>query len=205
MLLVKELALLNGKKVDIELSAGEGYVLEGPNGSGKSVLLRTLAGLYPSTSARFEFNGKRFEDYSPEDYRSRVLYIGSTTHFPGEMTTEEFLLAPMKLAIYRGFSQSPDLKKYLEKWGIEGKKLLILSSGQKQLLVILRAISLKAEFLLLDEPTSHMDREKTAETEKMLSDWRSEGRSYLMISHSEEQAKRLGKRMEFSSLLRSDL
>lgn len=201
MLLVKELTLVNDKKVSLELSEGEGYVLVGPNGSGKSVLLRTLAGLYPSTSARFEFKGKRFEDFSPEEYRSRVLYVGSTTHLSGEMTTEEFLFAPMKLSIYKDFRLDERAKHRLNQWGMQGKKVSLLSSGQKQLLVILRSMSLKAELLLLDEPTSHMDPEKTFETEGMLSEWRTQGRSYLMISHSEDQAQRLGKRIEFSSLI----
>lgn len=203
MLLVKELALLNGKKVDLELNDGEGYVLEGPNGSGKSVLLRTLAGLYPSTWNQFEFRNKKQEEYSPEDFRTRVLYVGSTTHFPGDMTTEEFLAAPLKLSVYRGHQPDSGLKDHLRKWGIEGKKLSFLSSGQKQLLVILRAMSLRAELLLLDEPTSHMDREKTFETEKMLSEWKSQGRTYLIISHSDDQAGRLGKRIQFSTLVKS--
>lgn len=201
MLLVKELALLNDKKINLELSAGEGYVLLGPNGSGKSVLLRTLAGLYPSSSRRFEFKGKKLEAFSPEEYRSKVLYVGSTTHFAGEMTTEEYLSAPLKLAIYKDHKLQEGTLDYLKKWGIHGKKISILSTGQKQLLVILRAISLKAELLLLDESTSHMDRDKTGETEKMLSEWRTEGRSYLMISHSDEQAKRLGKQIQFTDLL----
>lgn len=201
MLLVKGLALLNGKKVDIELNEGEGYVLEGPNGSGKSVLLRTLAGLYPSTWSQFEFKNKKHVEYSPEEYRSRVLYVGSTTHFPGDMTTEDFLEAPFKLSIYRGLIMDPGIKDHLRKWGLQGMKLSFLSSGQKQLLVILRAMSLKAELLLLDEPTSHMDREKTLETEKMLSEWKSQGRSYLIISHSDDQAQRLGKRIQFSTLI----
>jgi putative ABC transport system ATP-binding protein len=203
MLLVKGLQLLNGKNVDLELREGEGYVLEGPNGSGKSVLLRTLAGLYPATSSQFEYRGKKADEYSAEDYRTRVLYVGSTTHFSGEMTAEEFLEAPFKLSVYRGHRPETDFKNYLMKWGVQGKKLAVLSSGQKQLLVILRAMSLKAELLLLDEPTSHMDREKTLETEKMLSLWKSQGRSYLIISHSDDQAQRLGKRIQFSSLVKN--
>lgn len=202
MLLVKNLSLLNGKKIDLELEENESYVLEGPNGSGKSVLLRTLSGLYPSTWDSFSFKGKRAEDFSPEEFRSKVLYVGSTTYFPGDMTVEEFLSAPFKLGVYKGRVAPPETTEKIKSWKLQGKKLSILSSGQKQLLVILRALSLDAELLLLDEPTSHMDREKTLETEKLLLEWKKTGRTFLVISHSEEEARRLGKRIQFEDLVR---
>lgn len=200
MLLVKELELLNGKKVSLELNKGQGYVLQGPNGSGKSVLMRTLAGLYPAKYSAFSFQGKNIEEYPAEEMRSRILYSSSSTSLPGEMTSEEFLAAPFKLGVYKGHQSPIEFKDYLRKWHLKGMPLAQLSSGQKQLLVLMRALSLKAELLLLDEPTSHMDSERTQEIEDLLKLWLNPDRSYLVVSHSNEQAIRLGTKINFSEI-----
>lgn len=199
MLLVKDLELLNGKRLSLEILKGKGYVLEGPNGVGKSVLLRTLAALYPSKSGEVLFHGAPVIDV--EKFRSDVLYCGSTTHLPGEMTAEEFLASPLALTVYRGFRSVFRTGDYLTRWELAGKRLSVLSSGQKQLLVFLRAMVLRPQLLLLDEPTSHLDREKTLEVEELLRAWKTGDRSYLMISHSEEQVLRLGQKISFTSLL----
>lgn len=201
MLSVKDLSLLTGKKVNLELKKGHAYVLQGPNGSGKSVLLRTLAGLYPATAQEFTFNGADVRSLRMDDYRSRVLYTGTMTHLPGDLTSEKFLESPLLLKVYSGFRTEFPFHEYLVKWDLAGKKLSVLSSGQKQLLVFLRAMMLRPELLLLDEPTSHLDRDRTAEVEKILREWKTPERSYLVVSHSDEQSARLGEMISFSSLI----
>ncbi|MFL5785663.1 MAG: ATP-binding cassette domain-containing protein [Bacteriovoracaceae bacterium] len=201
MLVVKDLALLTGKKVNLTLEKGQRYVLQGPNGSGKTVLLRTLAGLYPTTYTEFVFEGKKLDDWIMEDYRSQVLYTGTTTHLPGEMSSEEFLAAPFKLTVYQDMNPSLAVEEYLSRWKLAGKKLSHLSSGQKQLLIILRSLSLHPRLLLLDEPTSHMDPDRTKEVEELLLKWQTPEKSYLMISHSEKQAASMGKMIRFNELI----
>lgn len=203
MLLVKDLSLLNGKKVSLEILPGHSYVLQGANGSGKTLLLRTLAGLYPSTYSTFLFKRKNFEEYRMDDFRSKVLYVSSATHMPGDLTAEEFLSAPLKLEIYRDHVPGFSPESYLSRWELKGKRLAHLSSGQKQLLTLLRTLTLKAELLLLDEPTSHLDKEKTLEVEELIKSWQAADpeRTYLVVSHAELQAKRLGKILEFSDFV----
>ncbi len=202
MLLVKDLALLNGRKVSMKLDDGGAYVLRGSNGSGKTLLLRSLAGLYVGTSAEFVFNNKRMEEFSPEEFRSRVMYVSPSTSMSPDMTVDNFLAAPLKLAAYKDFTSDFPTKDYLTEWGIAGKTLGHLSSGQKQLLGLLRALTLKADILLLDEPTSHMDQEKTLKAESLLRDWKAKdpARIILLVSHSEEQASRMGTVIRFEDI-----
>jgi ABC-type multidrug transport system ATPase subunit len=201
VLVVKDLALLTGRKVNLTLEKGQRYVLQGPNGSGKTVLLRTLAGLYPTTYAEFVFEEKKLDDWIMEDYRSQVLYTGTTTHLPGEMSTEEFLAAPFKLMIYQDMAPAISTEEYLARWKLSGKILSHLSSGQKQLLILLRALSLHPKLLLLDEPTSHMDPERTKEVEELLLKWQTPEKSYLLISHSEKQSETMGKTILFNEII----
>jgi ABC-type multidrug transport system ATPase subunit len=201
VLLVKELKLLTGKSVSLELTKGQGYVLQGSNGIGKTVLLRTVAGIYSAEYSVFTFHGKDVASYRAEEFRSRILYVGSTTHMIAEMTSEEFINAPLRLEIYRGHKSDILVNDYLKKWHLAGKKMAHLSSGQKQLLILLRALTLKGELLLLDEPTSHMDPERTAEAESLIQSWITPERSYLLVSHSVAQAERLGTKIGFKDLL----
>lgn len=203
MLLVKDLLLLNGKRISLTLEDGGEYVLRGSNGSGKTLLLRTLAGLYSGAATEFSWRGKPFSGYSPEEYRSGVMYVSPTTAMSPEMTADEFLVAPLKLAVYRNHPLDITLQNLLNEWGILGKTLGHLSSGQKQLLGLIRALSLKAEILLLDEPTSHMDQEKTQFAEKLLKEWQAKSpeRIVLVVTHSEEQAQRFRTKISFSDLI----
>ncbi len=203
MLLVKDLALLNGKRVSLKLEEGGEYVLRGSNGSGKTLLLRSLAGLYSSESIEFSWKGKAFSELSPEDYRTRVLYVSPSTAMSPEITAEEFFLSPWKLSAYKDHPIDLSFENSLKEWGIAGKTLGHLSSGQKQLLGLIRALSLKAEILLLDEPTSHMDQEKTLIAEKLLKEWKakSPGRIILIVTHSGEQAQRFQTTLNFQDLI----
>lgn len=200
MLLVKKLELLTGKTISLEMKKGEGYVLQGSNGSGKTVLLRTLAGIYSAPYSSFTFHAKNITEYSAEDFRSRVLYVGSTPHLLSDMTAEEFIEAPLRLGIYKDHKTALPMKEYLKRWHLAGKQMSHLSSGQKQLLMLLRALSLKAEILLLDEPTSHMDPDRTAEAEDLIRKWKTSEKCYLVVSHSSAQAERLGKKIDFKAI-----
>jgi putative ABC transport system ATP-binding protein len=201
MLLVKDLELVNGKKINLKLERGAGHILQGPNGSGKSVLFRTLAGLYPGKYSAFTFSGKNLQEWNPVEFRSRLLYVGSMTHFPGDMRSEEFLEVPFRLAVYKEHKRLFEFSDYLKKWNLKGMPLAQLSSGQKQLLMVLRALNLKSELLLLDEPTSHMDSERTREVEELLKAWLNPDRSYFMISHSDQQVQAMGKVIRFNDLI----
>ncbi len=202
MLLVKDLMLLNGRKISLTLEAGGEYVLRGKNGSGKTLLLRTLAGLYSGESSEFSLSGKELVDYSPEEFRSKILYVSPATAMSPEMTAEKFLQAPHRLSVYQGWKSEFSSANYLKEWGMSGMTLGHLSSGQKQLLSLLRALSLRADILLLDEPTSHMDQEKTLIAEKLLKEWKAQDpkRIILMVTHSDEQAQRFGKRINFEEI-----
>jgi ABC-type sulfate/molybdate transport systems ATPase subunit len=79
------------------------------------------------------------------------------------------------------------------KWNIQTQDIGQLSSGQKQMISFLRALTLKAKILLLDEPMSNLDSEMVLELEHLLIKWKNETNgSFIMISHNEQQIHRLG-------------
>lgn len=193
MLLVEELSLPHGKKVSVSFEAGVSYGLTGPNGSGKSLLLKSLAHLLPTTFKSFTYQGKSVLEYSPEQYRSSVLYLPSVPSVTDQLSVEDYISLPLKMAVYKNHRSSFAADSYIKRFGLEGKTLSHLSSGQKQVLSFLRAMTLKADVLLLDEPTSHLDPAMTQELESLLLEWKNSDsrRSFVLVSHHDEQVRRL--------------
>lgn len=203
MLRIKNMKLLNGKILDFELNAGDTVIIKGKNGSGKSLLLKSIAKLLPVSVDSFTYQDQPVATYQTEIFRSEVLYISATPSSMGHGAVHDFFESAFRLKIYHSHTVTFPWKDYLHKWHITESQFQNLSSGQKQMLAILRALSLKPKVLLLDEPTANLDQEKTIEIEELIKDWqRNTGGSIVMISHSDEQSKRLGfKVVSFDALI----
>jgi phosphate-transporting ATPase len=191
MLLVNQLQLLNNKIVNFSLDKNEFKIIHGPNSSGKSLLLKALAQLVPGKYEEFLFNDKEVSTYDPDWYRSRVLYVPSAV-YQLDQSVEEFLDFPLKLKVYADLKEMNKAIELAKEFKLVGQPLSRLSSGQRQLLSLTRSIHLKAQVLLLDEPTSHLDPAMTLVAEKLMQDWLREGpRSIVLVSHDHSLAGRL--------------
>jgi putative ABC transport system ATP-binding protein len=196
MLRVESMKLLNERVVDLSLNDREAVIITGKNGTGKSLFLKSLARLIPSTFKTFQYDKKNITDIMPELFRSQVMYVSTTPFFPGEGKVEDFFQSAFDLTIYKDFTPRFPFDNYLKEWNLAGVEFSRLSSGQKQMVSILRALSLRPKILLLDEPTANLDQEKTLEIETLLETWRrNTGGSFIMISHSKEQTERLALRL----------
>ena len=188
MLRVENLTLPNTLNAYLSVAKGETIAIKGPNGSGKSLLLKALANLIPCKSSRFEFHDKDVHSLNYQEFRSKVLYVPSNPFFPLDGTVADYLKAPSTLQIYQGHNHNP-VSEFLQ------LKLSHLSSGQKQMVSIMRAVSLKAEVLLLDEVTSNLDPERTLEMERIILDWKEKNHgTIVMVSHDDAQIARLNAR-----------
>lgn len=204
MLRVESMKLPNEKVIQFTLAENEGLVLRGKNGSGKSLLLKALAQLCVAPYEVFEYLGQDVKSYHPETYRSEVLYVSTTPLLLKDQTIDEFFTSVKKLSVYKDHVSTFDYRPYLLKWTLGNEDVSRLSSGQKQMISVLRALTLKAKVLLLDEPTANLDQEKTQEIEKLIIDWKEQTRgSVVWISHSDDQTRRLPfKVINFEELVR---
>lgn len=195
MLRVKHLTLPNHKTVNFHLDKGEGLIVTGKNGCGKSLFLKALALLSPGVFERYEYNDILVNTLKAEEFRSDVLYLSTAHMMMKEGSVDDFFQAPLKFAIYQNHQVTFDYKKYLEQWHIPLQNVSLLSTGQKQMISILRALTLKPKVLLLDEPTANLDHEKTVEIENLILDWNARtGGSFIWVGHSKEQIERLSLR-----------
>jgi ABC-type multidrug transport system ATPase subunit len=180
MLEVRELTLLNGKSINLKAHAGDLILLKGANGVGKSLFLKTLARLIPSVSGEIFFKEKKSSDHKVEQWRSKILYLGPEVSFSDEETLEDFLSLPFGFEHYKNFTPSFDPRSELKNLG---GLVRDLSSGQKQRLALLRALSLDSEVLLLDESLGHMDEEARGEMLDKLEKYLREGKVIILVSH----------------------
>jgi putative ABC transport system ATP-binding protein len=177
------------------------FFIHGPNGSGKSLILKSLATLVPADYKKFDFKDRPVSEWPYQEYRSLVTYCSPLPHFPPGKV-KEFMEVPFALQVKNKTKpfMSQEVDAYLRDWGLNDLDTAILSSGQKQMLGILRCVTLNSELLLLDEVFSHLDQEKTLALEKVLLQWKSTTQgSIIIVSHDMAQAERMN-----GNILKSD-
>ncbi len=196
MLRVRELQLLNNRVISFDLATGESVVIQGANGSGKTLFMKSLTKLVPASYLEFTLNGVPAASIRPELLRSQLLYVPATPVLPSGTTVEDFFQSAFRLEVYKNHRPAFPFRDYVERWGLNVQDLSLLSTGQRQLLTLLRALALSPKVLLLDEPTANLDSSRTLEVEALLQNWqRDTGAGVILSSHSRPQAERLGFRV----------
>ena len=178
------------EKVDFSVGNDEFVCLVGPSGCGKSTLLRVMAGLEKADSGKVLFHGQPI--VQPTHKISMVFQLFGLLPWK---TALENVEVPLEVLGTPKKDRVNVSKEYLKMVGLEGFENTYphdLSGGMKQRVGIARALALKPDVLLVDEPFSSLD-ELTAKTlrELVLSLWRTPGmppNSMLMVSHNVEEA-----------------
>ena len=180
---------LNDISLDIE--KGELISILGPSGCGKTTLLRIIAGLETPTNGSIFINGKDCTKLPPSK-RNFGIVFQSYALFPN-MTVEQNILFGLNQQKQLNKKEKQDrCQEVLEMVDlIEHRKKYPaqLSGGQQQRTALARAISLKPEYLLLDEPLSALDakvrvklRSEICHIQKQL------GITTIMVTHDQEEA-----------------
>jgi putative ABC transport system ATP-binding protein len=172
---------------DLPLAAGECVAISGPSGAGKSLLLRMIADLDPNEGEVW-LDGRERRSWAAPAWRRQAVYAAAEPGWWAERVVEHFALADMDAAR----ALLPALK--LPPTMMEGT-LTRLSTGERQRLALVRALVLDPPVLLLDEPTGALDQDATLRVEDVLRARLARGTAMLMVTHSNEQAARVGKRM----------
>lgn len=142
--------------VSLEVTPGEIVALVGPNGAGKSTLLKTIFGLVKTSRGTVAFRGREIQNRNPSDnVRDGLSYVLQGSRVFGELSVRENLevgghmlpAGDMKARIEDVLSLFPDLRP------LQKRNADTLSSGEKQMLAMARALMLKPSLLLADEPS----------------------------------------------------
>lgn len=170
------------RDVSFEIRAGEFIGLVGQNGSGKTTLLRVLLGLLRPTEGTANTHGSTI-GYVPQRGQ---LYSG---------------IVPMSVLEVVQLGSSGDrvaARKALRSVGMqefERRRFNDLSGGQQQRVVIAKALASGAHVLILDEPTTGVDKASQAEFYTLLRRLHREGRTIIMVSHDVDSVVKLVSRI----------
>ena len=184
------------------LHAGEMVCILGPNGCGKSTLLRTLAGLQPSLAGDFAIQNSKFKTQNSSIalvLTERLSLDNTTVHdvvamgrypytsFLGGLSAEDEAIISEALEAV-GFQNS--------KFKIQNSKFTSHSDGEKQRILIAKAIAQQTPNILLDEPTAHLDLPNRIRILQLLRRLAHEqGKTILISTHELDLAIQLSDRI----------
>ncbi|MBR4961379.1 MAG: ABC transporter ATP-binding protein [Clostridia bacterium] len=186
----------------LQMHAGEIIVLLGRNGCGKTTLLKALQGNIPLRSGSIHINGI---DLASLSVRRRASLV---TTMPQEIPVEAGLLGIdyLEMGYYPvrgpfGSLTAGDREKIAELADIFGtasllaKDLSEMSAGERQMLSLMRTAVQDTPVLLLDEPASALDFNRTARLFSMLKTLAARGKCILAVLHDPTAALRVGSRV----------
>ncbi|MDR5774231.1 MULTISPECIES: ABC transporter ATP-binding protein [unclassified Caballeronia] len=182
------------RDIDLEVARGEFVVFLGPSGCGKSTLLFLMAGLEQATEGRIVCGGA--EVHAPGTDRGLVFQEASL--YPW-LTVGENVTFGLKMQHVPKDRRRQVAQEILERVGLSeaiDKRPDQLSGGMRQRAAVARALALKPEILLLDEPFAALDVQTRARMQDFLIQvWRQAGVSMVFVTHHIDEAIALADRI----------
>ena len=179
--------------VDVHLTVGRGeiHALMGENGAGKSTLMNVLTGVIPLDKGTIEFDGKEYprptirqmEDAGIAFVHQELSVINDLTVYENIFLNRELM---NKWHVLESKKMIAQTKELFSRLGVDMNPLTMVSelkTSEKQLLEICRALHANAKLLILDEPTTALSNEEISHLFGILKKMKSEGTSFIFISH----------------------
>ncbi|MDE5676739.1 ABC transporter ATP-binding protein [Phocaeicola sp.] len=199
---IETLALEN---VNLEVAKGEFVSIMGPSGCGKSTLLNIMGLLDAPSSGKIEINGTSVDNMKDKElaaFRNKTLgFVFQSFHLINSLNVIDNVELPLLYRKMPAKERTRLAKEVLERVGLSHRMRHMptqLSGGQCQRVAIARAIVGNPEIILADEPTGNLDSKMGAEVMELLHKLNKEdGRTIVMVTHNEEQAKQTSRTIRF--------
>lgn len=157
------------KGLDLKIEKGEFFALLGPNGSGKTTLFKLITGQLPIISGKVSICGKEISSLSKLDKAKRMAVLTQEVQVSFDYTVEEIISLgryPHQRGIFKQLSKEDrkvieEVMEITQIIDFRKTQFRLISGGEKQRVLLAKALAQEPEILLLDEPTNHLDIKHT--------------------------------------------
>jgi iron complex transport system ATP-binding protein len=188
------------KALSLCIGKGEVVSILGPNGCGKTTLLRALLRFLPAPPGRLDLDGRPLEKITRRDLARRLAYVPQHHHGVFNFPALDVVLMGRTAASPRLRFSAKDYD--LARAALERVRLghlakrsyLELSGGERQLVLIARALAQNCAGLIMDEPASSLDYGNQFHLLDLIGELSADGPAIILTTHQPEQAVYLGGR-----------
>ncbi len=188
--------------VDFTLYAGDVHVLVGENGAGKSTLIKLITGVYRKDAGTILLEGHEIDPHSPRHAQE----LGISTVYqevnliPTMSVAENIFLGrqPMRFGMINMGAANRQAKQLLKDFGVDidvTRNLSSYSVAIQQIIAIVRGVDLSAKVLILDEPTSSLDRPEVEMLFSVIRSLKQRGIGIILITHFLDQVYEIADRI----------
>ncbi|MFK7770889.1 MAG: ATP-binding cassette domain-containing protein [Saprospiraceae bacterium] len=176
---------------DLSFEKGRKYLVIAPSGKGKSTLLHCIYGLRKDFDGTILLNDKNIKNYKSDELaelrQHKLSIVFQDLRLFEQLTAEENILLKTNLQDHKTLLQIKEMAEQLGVANLLKKPCGTLSFGQRQRIAIIRALCQPFDFLLLDEPFSHLDEANIkAATQLIEAECKAQGSSLILVSLGEE-------------------
>jgi len=200
------------RDVNLAIASGQSLAVVGPSGSGKSTLLNLIGALDRPTTGTVRLDGRDLSELGPSELaeiRNRQIgFVFQQHHLLPQCTVLENVLLP----VLASGSAGPELRdravELLKGVSLDDRaddRPPVLSGGERQRVAVARALINRPAVLLADEPTGSLDRQTSEGLIELLDELnRGEGTTLIVVTHSDDLARRMDQVMELRDGMLAD-